>query len=79
MGTNDTRRNNGLPFFIGLIAGSLAGFAIGMLVAPHSGPIMRRKIIRSAGGAKDQVLEALDDLNETSKGLFSEVKRVKRG
>lgn len=76
---DDTKNNGSFRFLAGLVIGSLAGVAIGMLLAPHSGPVTRRKIMRSAGEAKDQVAEVLDDLGETSKGLLHEVKRVKKG
>jgi len=45
------------------------------LIAPHSGAVTRRKIIRSAGEAKDQVTEVIDDLEETGRGILNDVKK----
>ena len=63
-------------FLIGLVVGALAGLAFGLLVAPHSGALTRRKIIRSAGEAKDQVTEVIDDLEETGRGILNDVKKT---
>lgn len=65
-------------FFTGLVLGALTGLAFGLLIAPHSGAVTRRKIVRSAGEAKDQVAEAIDDLEETGRGILNDVKKTVR-
>ncbi|MEW6752469.1 MAG: YtxH domain-containing protein [Candidatus Latescibacterota bacterium] len=51
-----------------LLAGWLAGLAmgalLGVLLAPHRGDITRRRLVRRAGEARDQVREVVDDLRE---------------
>ena len=72
---NDSLGHEAFVFFIGLVLGALAGLAFGLLIAPHSGAVTRRKIIRSAGEAKDQVTEVIDDLEETGRGILNDVKK----
>ena len=48
-------------FLTGFLAGAIMGSALGVLLAPHRGDITRRKIVRTAEGAKDQVVEAVED------------------
>ena len=71
---NNDSGNEALVFIIG----ALAGFSFGILAAPHSGPVTRRKVIRTAGEAKDQVSEVFDDLEESGRELLNDVKRVAR-
>jgi|TARA_B100000809_G_scaffold258827_1_gene302701 gas vesicle protein len=73
---NDSLGQEAFVFFIGLVLGALAGLAFGLLIAPHSGAVTRRKIIRSAGEAKDQVTEVIDDLEETGRGIMNDVKKT---
>lgn len=68
--------NTPFVFVSGLVIGALAGIAFGIMIAPHSGAVTRRKIWRTAGEAKDQVSEVIDELEETGKGLLNDVKRV---
>lgn len=72
---NDSLGHEAFVFFIGLVLGALAGLAFGLLIAPHSGAVTRRKIIRSAGEAKDQVTEVIDDLEESGRGILNDVKK----
>lgn len=78
MSDNESKHHGGALFFIGLVIAALVGLVIGLLIAPHSGPVMRRKILRTAGEAKDQMSEVLDDLEESGKEFLSDVKRVKK-
>ena len=71
---NDSIGHEAFVFFIGLVLGALAGLAFGLMIAPHSGAVTRRKIVRSAGEAKDQVTEVIDDLEETGRGILNDVK-----
>ena len=71
---NDSLGHEAFVFFIGLVLGALAGLAFGLLIAPHSGAVTRRKIVRSASEAKDQVTEVIDDLEETGRGILNDVK-----
>ncbi len=50
-----------VSFLVGCIAGLVVGGALGVLLAPHRGEITRRKIVRHAGEAKDQVIEVVED------------------
>jgi gas vesicle protein len=76
MNNNQEPTNEAFVFVTGLVIGALTGLAFGLLAAPYSGAVTRRKIIRSAGEARDQVAEVFDDLEESGKGLLNEVKRV---
>ena len=51
-------------FLVGLGLGVLIGTAMGMLSAPHRGDVTRRKIVRQAGVARDQVVDAVEDFVE---------------
>ena len=73
---NDSLGHEAFVFFIGLVLGALAGLAFGLLIAPHSGAVTRRKIIRSADEAKDQVTEVIDDLEESGRGILNDVKKT---
>ncbi len=76
--SNTDSGSEALVFIAGLSLGALVGFAFGILAAPHSGAVTRRKIVRSAGEAKDQVSEVMDDLEESGRGLINDVKSVGR-
>ena len=76
--SNNESGNEALVFIAGLSIGALVGFSFGILAAPHSGPVTRRKVIRTAGKAKDQVSEVFDDLEESGRELLNDVKRVAR-
>lgn len=59
------RRNDSdslISFLIGCLAGVVIGAALGVLMAPHRGDITRRKIVRRAGEARDDVVEKVEDL-----------------
>ena len=59
------RESNGLGTFLaGLGLGVLIGTAMGVLSAPHRGVVTRRKIVRQAGVARDQVVDAVEDFVE---------------
>ena len=75
---NDNSGNEALVFIAGLSIGALVGFAFGILAAPNSGAVTRRKIVRTAGEAKDQVSEVFDDIEESGRDLLSDVKRAAR-
>ncbi|MFH1566830.1 MAG: YtxH domain-containing protein [Gemmatimonadota bacterium] len=49
-------------FVVGCLAGLAVGAAVGMLLAPHRGDITRRKLVRRAGQARDQVVDKVEDL-----------------
>ena len=51
-----------LGFLAGCVAGLFLGAALGVLMAPHRGDITRRKIVRRAGEARDDVVEKVEDL-----------------
>ena len=50
-------------FALGLLTGLIAGSVLGLLLAPHRGEITRKKIRRKVAEARDQVSEAVEDLN----------------
>ena len=50
-------------FALGLMTGLIAGSVLGVLLAPHRGGITRKKIRRRMDEARDQVSEAVEDLN----------------
>ena len=52
-------------FTTGLLFGGAVGYALGVLYAPHRGRITRGKIRRGVDEAKDRVIEAVEDLEET--------------
>lgn len=56
---------NFASFLAGCVAGIVIGGALGMLIAPYRGEITRRKIVRHANEAKDQVVEVVEDQLET--------------
>ena len=56
--TNDSL----ISFLMGCLAGVVLGAALGVLMAPHRGDITRRKIVRRAGEARDDVVEKVEDL-----------------
>ena len=59
------RESTGIGAFLaGLGLGVLIGAAMGMLSAPHRGDVTRRKIVRQAGVARDQVVDAVEDFVE---------------
>ena len=47
-------------FLRGLVVGVILGGFLGVILAPHRGDITRRKVVRKAGDAKDQVVEAVE-------------------
>tara|TARA_Y100000758_G_scaffold147586_1_gene104532 strand:+ start:138 stop:380 length:243 start_codon:yes stop_codon:yes gene_type:complete len=49
-------------FLLGCLAGIVMGAALGILMAPHRGDITRRKLVRTAGEKRDQVVERVEDL-----------------
>lgn len=65
-------------FISGLIIGAIAGLSFGILAAPYSGSVTRRKLMRTAEEARDQVSEALDDIEESGKEFIHDVKRAAR-
>tara|TARA_B100000029_G_scaffold427225_1_gene436536 strand:- start:317 stop:550 length:234 start_codon:yes stop_codon:yes gene_type:complete len=76
--TNNESGNETLVFIAGLSIGALVGFAFGILAAPHSGSVTRRKVIRTGGEVRDQVSEVIDDLEESGRELLNDVRRVAR-
>ena len=44
--------------------GVILGGFLGVILAPHRGDITRRKVVRKAGDAKDQVVEAVEQQME---------------
>jgi gas vesicle protein len=50
-----------VSFLAGCVAGIVIGGALGMLMAPSRGEVTRRKIVRHASEAKDQVVEVVED------------------
>ena len=76
--SNNDSGNEALVFIAGLSIGALVGFAFGILAAPHSASVTRRKLIRTDDEAKDQVSEVFDDLEESGRELLNDVKRVAR-
>ena len=78
MNNHESSTNEAFIFMAGLVIGALTGLAFGLLSAPYSGAVTRRKILRSAGEAKDHVSEVIDDLEESGKGFINDVKKVGR-
>ena len=54
-------------FLAGALCGLVIGGVLGLLLAPHRGDISRRKIVRRAGEARDQVVETVEDHLEQMK------------
>ena len=48
-------------FLSGAFAGMLLGGVLGVMLAPHRGDITRRKLMRKADEAREQVGEAMED------------------
>jgi gas vesicle protein len=78
MSRDDSIGHDAFVLVSGLAIGALVGLAVGVLIAPHSGSVTRRKILRSAGEAKDHVSEVFDDLEETGRDILNDVKRATR-
>jgi gas vesicle protein len=55
-------------FVIGCAAGIICGSLLGVLYAPHSGKITRRKLGRKLDDARDQADESLADLKSRRAG-----------
>ena len=55
-------QGNFIGFLIGCLAGIAIGWVLGVMLAPHRGDIMRRKVARKAGRTRDQVVEKVEDL-----------------
>lgn len=68
--------HDGFVFLSGVIVGAVVGLSVGILIAPNSGAVTRRKILRTAGEAKDHVSEAIDELEESGRGFLNDVKRA---
>lgn len=66
--------HDGFVFLSGAIVGAIVGLSVGILIAPNSGAVTRRKILRSAGEAKDHVTEVIDDLEESGRSFINNVK-----
>ena len=51
-----------IGFLAGCFAGMVIGGVLGVLMAPHRGDITRRKVVRKAGEAKNDVVGKVEDL-----------------
>ncbi len=58
-----------VAFLIGCLTGIVCGSTLGVLWAPHSGRITRRKLGRKLGEAKDQADERLADMKSRAAGV----------
>jgi gas vesicle protein len=60
------RRSRGgaaLPgFLVGCLAMLILGAVLGLLLAPQRGEVTRRRILRRAGAARDDVIDKVEDL-----------------
>jgi len=59
-------------FLTGCLTGAIVGGVLGVLLAPHRGDITRRKVVRKAEEAKDQVIEVVESQVENLKAQKGE-------
>lgn len=67
---NTTNVAKGVLLFL---SGAAAGVAAGMLIAPHKGSVTRRKIVRKANSAKDDVKYKIENMKDSLEGLLDEI------
>jgi len=66
--------------FGGLIAGTLLGIAVGILLAPSSGEITRRKIIDGSVGLKDDLMASVNgSIESLRKQFISKIDQLAQG
>lgn len=64
----------------GLIAGSLIGIAVGILLAPSSGEKTRKKIIDGSVGLKDDLMSTVNESIESLRKQFiSKIDQLAKG
>jgi gas vesicle protein len=58
-----SRGGGALPgFLVGCLAMLILGAVLGLLLAPQRGEVTRRRILRRAGAARDDVIDKVEDL-----------------
>jgi gas vesicle protein len=66
--------------FGGLIAGTLLGIAVGILLAPSSGEITRKKIIDGSVGLKDDLMASVNgSIESLRKQFISKIDQLAQG
>lgn len=64
----------------GLIAGTLLGIAVGILVAPGSGEKTRKRIIDGSVGLKDDLMASVNgSIESLKKQFFNRIDQLARG
>lgn len=55
----------------GLLAGAALGLAAGILLAPSSGALTRKKLIKGSGKLKDELLSSVEDSLDALRSQFN--------
>jgi gas vesicle protein len=74
MTETESRRNGVLELFLAFVGGALVGGTAALLLAPRSGPEMRRRITGAVGDAKEvavRVPQAIRDASSAAQAAFT--------
>ncbi|MDL2309061.1 YtxH domain-containing protein [Bacteroidales bacterium OttesenSCG-928-B11] len=62
--------------FLLFLGGAAVGVAAGVLMAPHKGSVTRRKIIRTANTAKENVKHKIEDVKDSISDLLEDIEDI---
>jgi len=70
----EKKRGYGSGFLAGILMGGLAGAAVALIMAPHSGPQTRALLMDKGYEIKDQVDEKVHHARSQAEGVVEDVK-----